>query len=128
MSASSLAASRSPGRSGSNAFPGPGPGMLPYIFQPEEHPHEKDCARGVSPSGLRLGVYIVAAVAEVSKNKAPKADMGKKTKKDWMTWSNDMQEAAFKLADAAKAKGAQDVKTTSSKVNAACNNCHSVFR
>jgi hypothetical protein len=72
--------------------------------------------------------YVIAAVAEVSKAKAPKQNMGKKTIKDWNTWSNDMHDAGIKLAEAAKAKGAQDVKTTSAKVNASCNNCHSTFR
>jgi cytochrome c556 len=39
-----------------------------------------------------------------------------------------MEEGALELAKAAQAKGAQDVKTAAAKVNAACNNCHAVYR
>lgn len=72
--------------------------------------------------------YVLAAVADVTAAKAPTADKGKKTKKDWNTWSVEMREASIALAKASNAKGAQDVKAAAAKVNAACNSCHSVFR
>jgi hypothetical protein len=85
-------------------------------------------ALGKEAAALEEMAYAIAAVAEVTKAKAPKQNMGKKTVKDWNTWSDDMREAAVKLAEASKAKGAQDVKTAASKLNASCTNCHSVFR
>src|SRR5262245_9214691 len=48
--------------------------------------------------------YRVAAIAEVAHAKAPGKDSGKKLKKDWISWSNDMRDAALELSAAAKAK------------------------
>jgi hypothetical protein len=83
---------------------------------------------GKEAEALEEMAYVIAAVAEVTHVMAPAADKGKKTKKDWLAWTADMREGANKLAEAAKAKGAQDVKGAASKINAACNSCHSVFR
>lgn len=85
-------------------------------------------ALGKEAAALEEMAYIVAAVAKVTHAKAPTSNQGKKTVKDWKQWSSDMHDASIKLAEAAKSKSASDVKTAASKVNAACNSCHSVFR
>ena len=72
--------------------------------------------------------YRIAALALLATAKAPEKDMGKKTRKDWMGWSNDTVDAGLAIAAAARAKGAQDVKSAASKANNACNSCHTVFR
>jgi hypothetical protein len=72
--------------------------------------------------------YRVAAIAEVAKIKAPAKDEGAKKKADWLTWADSMKKAADELAEAAKDKKPQEVKTAAAKLNSACNNCHGVFR
>ncbi len=68
--------------------------------------------------------YAIAAMAKVTKYKpAPKANA-----KEWSGWSEDMAAAGLKLSEAAKSKGAADLKTASSKINASCNACHSKYR
>lgn len=94
----------------------------------------RDLARDV-PGGvakqadaLEITGYWIAALGEVSHAKAPTKDAGKKTKKAWQGWSDDMRAAGIAFAKAAKGKGAQEIKTAAAKVNASCNNCHSVFK
>ena len=72
--------------------------------------------------------YRIAAIGLVAHAKAPTANQGKKTVKDWNSWSDDTVTGGLALAAAAKAKGAQDVKTAASKLNNACNSCHTIFR
>ena len=71
--------------------------------------------------------YDTAAIAVISEVMAPK-DQGKKTRKEWVQWSQDMREQGIALAQAAKAQGAQDVKAAAVKVNNTCNACHSIWR
>jgi hypothetical protein len=72
--------------------------------------------------------YRTAAIAEVALAKAPAKDMGKKLKKDWISWSNDMRDAALELAAASKSKSGAAVKAAASKLNNSCNSCHSIYR
>jgi hypothetical protein len=72
--------------------------------------------------------YIVAAVSEVAMAKPPVKFNAKQTKKDWVAWSQDVRDGSVEFAKAAKAKRPQDVQNAANKINAACNNCHSVFR
>lgn len=46
----------------------------------------------------------------------------------WNIHIKDMREAAPKLAEAAKSKSPAELKKASAQLNAACNNCHSVFK
>ncbi|MFO0965866.1 MAG: cytochrome c [Gemmataceae bacterium] len=73
--------------------------------------------------------YISAAVAEVTHSFNNK-DFGKKgkTKKEWQELAERMRDGSLKLAAAAKAKGAAEIKTAAKLVNDACNACHSKFR
>ena len=90
---------------------------------------------GITPATLKkesaaleeMG-HVISAIGEVARQFPPKMDKGKKTKKDWITWTDDMRAAGIKFAEASKAKGAQDVKTAAAKLNSSCNNCHSMFR
>jgi hypothetical protein len=72
--------------------------------------------------------YRTAAIGLIAHAKTPAKDMGKKTRKDWMTWSNEMVEVSLQLAAAAKAKSPADVKSAAAKLNNNCNSCHTVFR
>ncbi len=73
--------------------------------------------------------YQTAAIAEIARNFESK-DLfkGKKTKKDWQDFAERTREGSLKLAAAAQAKGAAEIKTASKAVNDACNACHSLFR
>jgi cytochrome c556 len=95
----------------------------------------RDLARDVPASvakqseALETSGYWVAAIAELSIAKgSPVPDKGKKTKKAWTGWSEDMREAGIAFAKASAAKGGQEIKTAAAKLNASCNNCHSVFK
>ncbi|MCI0638058.1 MAG: hypothetical protein L0Y72_04850 [Gemmataceae bacterium] len=90
---------------------------------------------GITPATLKkesaaleeMG-HVISAIGEVARQFPPKMDKGKKTKKDWLAWTDDMRATGIKLAEASKAKGAQDVKTAAAKLNNSCNLCHSMFR
>jgi len=69
-----------------------------------------------------------AAVGLIAEAKAPEKDSGKKLRKNWVQWSQDMQEGAHALAKAAQSKAAAEVKSAATKVNNSCNACHSDFR
>ncbi len=66
----------------------------------------------------------IAALADATAAKGPTKDQGKKTKKAWEQYSNEMRAAGLEFA---KAKGV-DAKAAAAKVNASCNNCHSIFK
>lgn len=72
--------------------------------------------------------YRTAALGLIAHARTPAKDMGKKTRKDWMAWSDEMVDAGLMLAAAAKAKGPAEVKSAAAKLNNACNSCHTVFR
>jgi len=96
----------------------------------------RDLARDVPASvakqaeALELTGYWIAAMGELSIAQEGKGKVGgsKKTKKAWIGWSADMRDAGIAFAKAAQGKGAQEIKTAAAKVNATCNNCHSVFK
>ena len=67
--------------------------------------------------------YTAAAIGQVANAKPPEKDDGKKKKKDWVAWSQEMHEAALELADAAKKKDAAGVKTAAGKLDNKCNTC-----
>lgn len=77
---------------------------------------------------LAKAAIATAAIAELALQHAPDKDMGMKKKKDWVDWSKEMRDSAVALADAAKAKKPDAVKTAAAKLNSSCNNCHGVFR
>jgi hypothetical protein len=72
--------------------------------------------------------YISAAIAEVAKHLDTKEFKGKKSKKDFVALAERMADGSYKLAAAAKAKGAADIKSAAKVINEACNACHSQFR
>jgi len=96
----------------------------------------RDLARDVPANvakqadALELTGYWIAAMGELSIAQEGKGKVGgsKKTKKAWVGWSADMRDAGLAFAKAAQSKGGQEIKTAASKVNATCNNCHSVFK
>ncbi|HMC66825.1 MAG TPA: cytochrome c [Gemmataceae bacterium] len=79
-------------------------------------------------AALERMAYIAAAIGEVAHAKPQGNGNGKKKKKDWLTWSQEMNEAALELAAAAKKKDAAAIKTAASKVEAKCTSCHDVFK
>jgi soluble cytochrome b562 len=70
----------------------------------------------------------VAAISEIAKLKAPEKDEGAKKKKDWLEWADAMRKGADELAEAAKEKKPDAVKTAAAKLNSVCNTCHGTFR
>jgi hypothetical protein len=68
--------------------------------------------------------YVIAAMAAVAKNKP----VAKAKTKEWNGWCDDMVAGGLKLSEAAKIRGAADLKTASSKLNVSCNSCHSTYR
>ncbi len=77
---------------------------------------------------LVRAAYIAAAISEVARLKVPEKDDGMKKKKDWIDWSEGLSKSALDLADAAKSKNPDKVKSAATTVNSNCNNCHGVFR
>jgi hypothetical protein len=71
---------------------------------------------------------ITAAITIIAEAKTPEKDVGKKLRKNWLQWSQDVQQGAEALAKAAKGKAAIDAKNAMTKMNNACNACHSDFR
>jgi hypothetical protein len=72
--------------------------------------------------------YTTAAIALIADAKTPEKDQGKKLRKNWQQWAQDVVDGTQGLAKAAKSKAAADVKTAATKMNNACNACHSDFR
>ena len=72
--------------------------------------------------------YSMAALACVASAKPPDKDEGKKKKKDWITWSEELRDASLQLATAAKDKKADDLHKAATKADGACTKCHDVFR
>ncbi len=78
--------------------------------------------------GLERMAYTAAAIGQVANYKPPDKDDGKKKKKDWLAWSQEMSETALELAEAAKKKDAAGIKTAAGKLDNKCNTCHEVFK
>lgn len=72
--------------------------------------------------------YSIAALSEIAVAMAPAKDDGKKKKKDWITWSEEMRDASLALATAAKDKKPDDLRKAAKKTDDACVKCHDVFR
>jgi cytochrome c556 len=85
-----------------------------------------------SPAALSKGDYadmgtIISAVGLVNGAiPAPKGAKGSAA--DWAKWSKELVDNGEKLQAALKSKTPADVKAMSSKINAACNSCHTAFR
>lgn len=75
----------------------------------------------------RMG-YDMAALAAIATAKSPVKDEGKKKKKDWISWSDELRDAALAMAAAAKSKKAPDLHKAATKADGACSKCHDVFR
>jgi hypothetical protein len=71
--------------------------------------------------------YVTAAIMQVAHAKPPEKDQGKRTIKDWLTFSEETRDACLAFAEAAK-KSPAEVHKAAEKVNNACNNCHMVYR
>ncbi len=72
--------------------------------------------------------HRVAAISEIAKLKAPEKNQGAKKVKDWLEWVDAMRKGADDLAEAAKEKKPDAVKTAAAKLNSVCNTCHGTFR
>ena len=78
--------------------------------------------------GLQKMAYRTAAMALITHERPVSKASSGGARKEWNGWSDDIVEGSIKLAAAAKAMGAADVKTAAAKINAACNSCHSKHR
>ncbi len=72
--------------------------------------------------------YRTAAISLITIEKAPSKKQGAKDPKDWKQWSEDLNKASLELAKAAKKSDPKAINTAAKNANAACNNCHGVFR
>lgn len=73
--------------------------------------------------------YWIAAMGEMSHAAHGKVDFaGKRNKKAWLDMSEEMRVLGLAFAKAAAGKGGKDIKDAAGRVNANCNNCHSLFR
>jgi hypothetical protein len=83
---------------------------------------------GKEGQALNEAAWMTAAIAEVTKYKAPEKDKGKKTKARWGQYVNGMLAGAKDLAAASKAMKADAVKAAAVKLTNNCNSCHMYFR
>ena len=72
-----------------------------------------------------MGAIAVAVGLVTDAMPAPKNN--KATQTDWSKWAKDLTDNGAKLQTAIKTKTPADVKSASSKINAACNSCHTAF-
>jgi hypothetical protein len=72
--------------------------------------------------------YWISAIAELSSAKGWDKDSGKKTKKAWTQYSDEMSKLGVDFAKASAGKGAQQIKSAAAKLNENCNRCHSIFK
>jgi cytochrome c556 len=77
---------------------------------------------------LNEAAWMTAAIAEVTKYKAPTKDKGKKTKARWGQYANGVFDGAKDLAAASKVMKADAVKAAAIKLTNNCNSCHMYFR
>jgi Cytochrome C' len=73
-----------------------------------------------------MGAIAVAVGLVTDAIPAPKNN--KATQADWSKWAKELTDNGAKLQTAVKTKTPADVKTAASKINAACNSCHTAFR
>jgi len=76
---------------------------------------------------IRMG-YINLAMHEITKQYAPTKDSGAKTAKAWLKFNEEMKEGTDEFIKAVKGGKPAEVKKAATRVAAACNECHSLFR
>jgi hypothetical protein len=57
---------------------------------------------------------------------APESDQGKKTRKDWMTFSLQLRQSSLALAEAART--GKDIGIAANAVSVSCTKCHDIFK
>jgi hypothetical protein len=68
---------------------------------------------------------VTAAIGLIAETNPQGKDSGKKLRKNWLEWAGDVQKGGQKLT---KTSAPADAKATITKINNACNACHSDFR
>jgi hypothetical protein len=78
---------------------------------------------------LKTVGYKAAVIGHLTVGQAPKEDEdAKKTKKSWLTFSHQMEEAAAALGRVAQAGNPAEVRTAVVRLNQTCAKCHEVWR
>ncbi len=72
--------------------------------------------------------YWIAAISELSTAKGWGTDSGKRTKKVWNEYSEEMNKLGIAFAKAAAGKEATQIKSAAAKLNENCNRCHTTFK
>jgi hypothetical protein len=85
---------------------------------------ENNLKKATVKNAVELG-NLVNAMAELTIAKGWPENKGKRTKKAWNDFTEEMKDASIQLAKSTKPA---DVKTAAEKVTAACNRCHSIFK
>lgn len=77
---------------------------------------------------LELLGYREAAMGSLIHGYAPAKKVGTKDPQEWRELSLAMRDAAVALAQAAAKKDAEGIHSASTRLNSACNQCHTSFR
>jgi hypothetical protein len=85
-------------------------------------------ALGNEAAALEEMGCAMAAMAEVTLALAPAKNDGKKTIKAWVKGAEELRSSSLAIADAAKMKNANGLKTAADKANTSCAMCHDIFR
>jgi len=91
----------------------------------------KEVPGGIAKQSASLETmgYWISAMGEMSHAAHSKVDFGgKKSKAKWLEWSDEMRELGVVFAKAAATKKPAEIKAAAARVNANCNECHSIFR
>jgi soluble cytochrome b562 len=72
--------------------------------------------------------YRIKAIAHVAEFLPPAKNKGMATKAKWAEYVKGMQESAVEFEKAVQTDSPSELKKAASKVNANCNNCHTIFK
>ncbi|MBL8799676.1 MAG: cytochrome c [Planctomycetia bacterium] len=102
-------------------------GIEKKLMKLAENPLSDKDLGAESAALVKMGNDMVALTL-VTLAKPPEKDDGKKKKKDWVAWSEEMLKASQEFTAAAKAKKAADLQKAAVKADKSCGKCHDVFR
>jgi hypothetical protein len=72
--------------------------------------------------------YRIGGIAHFAEQCPPAKNKGKATKQKWSEFATGMKESVAEFAKAVQTGSPTEVKKMAGKVNANCNNCHSIFK
>jgi hypothetical protein len=103
-------------------------GGFGYEAEFEDLADEKEALKPEQIDQLVLKAYKVATVAQLAEASVPAEDDGKKTRKAWLSFSEEFRKSALGLAEAARGKKDSEVKAALQTLNMSCKKCHDIFQ